>query len=92
MSGRGFRSGRWSAEEDAQLLKGVNSLGPRNWERISQEFLGSQRSAVQALHRYQKCLRPGLRKGPWTAEEDNIITAALESGITKWAEVAKLVP
>jgi hypothetical protein len=31
------------------------------------------RSATQCLHRWQQILRPGLKKGTWTEEEDSII-------------------
>ena len=37
-------------------------------------------------------LRPGLVKGPWTAEEDAIIMSCLDSGITRWSEIAERIP
>ena len=36
--------------------------------------------------------RPGLAKGPWTADEDRIIAACVDDGITKWSEIADRVP
>ena len=51
---------------------------------IAQDFLGEQRSDVQCLHRWQKVLQPGLVKGPWTKEEDQIIIDCIDAGITKW--------
>ena len=40
--------------------------GARNWKLISKlAFIGA-RTDVQCLHRWQKVLRPGLVKGPWT--------------------------
>ena len=43
----------------------------------------SRRSDVQCLHRWQKVLRPGLVKGPWTKEEDETIIRCIKAGITK---------
>jgi myb proto-oncogene protein len=31
-------------------------------------------------------------RGPWTAEEDASILRALQQGMTKWADVAALIP
>lgn len=50
-----------------------------------------KRSDVQCLHRWQKVLRPGLVKGPWTQEEDDIIIQCMEQGIVKWSEVAERI-
>ena len=37
-------------------------------------MLGDTRTDVQCLHRWNKVLKPGLLKGPWTEEEDTIVT------------------
>jgi hypothetical protein len=83
--------GRWSNEEDDALRKAVASLGARNWKRIAVEFLKERRTDVQCLHRWQKVLRPGLIKGPWTPAEDATIRACIEQGVTRWSEIAKRV-
>jgi hypothetical protein len=84
----GPRAGRWTAAEDVALRKGVEAHGSRNWRRIAEDYLGGGRTDVQALHRWQKVLRPGLKKGAWTPEEDAIVIACVEAGITKWSEIA----
>lgn len=84
--------GRWTKEEDRKLRAAVAAIGPKNWKRISQEFLDEQRSDVQCLHRWQKVLRPGLVKGPWTKEEDDTIVNCINSGVTKWSEIAAKIP
>lgn len=85
-------SGRWTPLEDARLREGVERFGACSWKQISEECMMSSRSDVQCLHRWQKVLRPGLVKGPWTVEEDAIILHARALGILKWSEVANLVP
>jgi len=86
-----FNAGRWSVEEDADLTAGVEKYGCSNWKTISEIFLKGQRSDVQCLHRWQKVLRPGLRKGKWTQEEDDTIRRCLAEGMTKWKQIAELV-
>ncbi|KAL3815816.1 hypothetical protein ACHAXA_010750 [Cyclostephanos tholiformis] len=39
-----------------------------------------------------QALQPGLVKGRWTKEEDDIITASVSSGNDKWSEIAKRLP
>jgi hypothetical protein len=46
--------GRWTKDEDQKLRAAVAIVGPKNWKRISQEFLDEKRSDVQCLHRWQK--------------------------------------
>jgi hypothetical protein len=41
---------------------------------------------------YSQALQPGLVKGRWSKEEDNIITASVSSGNDKWSEIAKRLP
>jgi len=85
-------SGRWSKDEDEQLRKAVEAIGPKNWRRISTEFLQGKRSGVQCIHRWQYALRPGLVKGPWTKDEDKIIIDCMKLGVTKWSKIAERIP
>eukprot|EP00520_Triparma_pacifica_P006453 CAMPEP_0118650828 /NCGR_PEP_ID=MMETSP0785-20121206/10454_1 /TAXON_ID=91992 /ORGANISM="Bolidomonas pacifica, Strain CCMP 1866" /LENGTH=841 /DNA_ID=CAMNT_0006543227 /DNA_START=97 /DNA_END=2619 /DNA_ORIENTATION=+ len=84
--------GRWTKEEDQKLRAAVAAVGPQNWKMIATDYLGDQRSDVQCLHRWQKVLQPGLVKGPWTKEEDQIIIDCIDAGITKWSEIAERIP
>jgi len=58
--------GNWTAEEDELLRVAVHQYGGRNWKKISDQI--PDRTDVQCLHRWQKVLRPGLVKGPWTPD------------------------
>jgi Myb-like DNA-binding domain len=45
---------------------------------------------VQCLHRWQKVLKPGLIKGPWTPEEDATVTRLVQiHGTKKWSFIAR---
>jgi len=76
----------------ADFAAGVETLGAKNWKRISEEYLHGRRTDVQCLHRWQKVLRPGLVKGPWTSEEDRIIVSCIRAGVTKWSEISERIP
>ena len=50
------------------LSRAVAKYSGRNWRLISECLSEYGRTDVQCLHRWQKVLRPGLKKGPWTDE------------------------
>ncbi|GMH82490.1 hypothetical protein TrST_g12494 [Triparma strigata] len=82
--------GKWSEEEDARLKQIVESHGAKNWKGIA-EMLGTLRNDVQCLHRWNKVLKPGLHKGPWSEEEDNIVKYMVMEhgvGVIKWSVIA----
>lgn len=80
--------GNWTAEEDEKLRKAVAEYGGRNWKRIAEQI--PDRTDVQCLHRWQKVLRPGLIKGPWTPEEDqSVIDLVAKYGVKSWSFIAK---
>ena len=75
--------GNWTIEEDELLREAVKKYGGRNWKKISD--LIKDRTDVQCLHRWQKVLRPGLVKGPWTSEEDDKVLELVKKwGVKSW--------
>ncbi|TMW67099.1 hypothetical protein Poli38472_012215 [Pythium oligandrum] len=85
---------RWSREEDERLRDAVQRFGGKNWKMIA-ETLGRGRTDVQCLHRWNKVLKPGLVKGPWTPEEDQILTdliARYGVGKIRWCDIALHLP
>jgi len=82
--------GKWTQEEDELLRKYVPQFGEKQWRKISEKIPG--RTSIQCLHRWTKILKPGLVKGPWTAEEDQkLITWVNENGPTKWAQCSNFI-
>lgn len=80
--------GKWTEEEDEQLRKAVSEHSGKNWKKIASHLVG--RSDVQCLHRWQKVLKPGLIKGPWTPEEDaTVIRLVKIHGQKKWSFIAR---
>jgi len=87
---QGKKIGKWTAEEDDLLRKFVPLFGEKQWRKISQNIPG--RTSIQCLHRWTKILKPGLVKGPWTAEEDQkLISWVNKEGPTKWAQCSNFI-
>ena len=80
--------GKWTPDEDQKLRQSVELNNAKNWKRIAKSLPG--RTDVQCLHRWQKVLKPGLIKGPWTAEEDAKVIALVKlHGQKKWSMIAR---
>jgi len=86
-------AGKWTQHDDTQLRNAVITHGAKNWRRISEVM--RNRSDVQCLHRWNKVLKPGLVKGPWTPDEDVLVKrVVLENGVArvKWSQIAEMLP
>jgi len=86
--------GKWNESEDASLREIVQKHGPKNWKKIA-GLLGDTRTDVQCLHRWNKVLKPGLHKGSWLAEEDQIVREMVNLhgvGNVKWSLIAARLP
>ena len=79
------RPRRWSKAEDTVLKALVNQLKAKEWKKVSAGMrdAGFNRSEIQCLHRYNKCLKEGLIKGPWTKEEDSKLLQLIISTLVK---------
>jgi len=80
--------GKWTEEEDELLRGAVADYGGKSWKKIAGQLSG--RTDVQCLHRWQKVLKPGLIKGPWTPEEDaKVVELVKIHGNKKWSFIAR---
>ncbi|WOH12443.1 hypothetical protein DCAR_0831947 [Daucus carota subsp. sativus] len=82
--------GSWSNEEDAALTDLVTKFGPRNWSVLAQGVPG--RSGKSCRLRWCNQLDPGLKRIPFTEEEDQLIISAHKRHGSKWSVIAKLLP
>jgi hypothetical protein len=82
---------RWTPQQDEELRVAVAKHGGQNWKAIARMVEG--RDHVQCLQRWKKVLQPGLVKGMWSKDEDDLLIKLMSTSQPKnWAEVAVLVP
>jgi len=85
------KKGGWTEIEDKMLHEAIRIHGPQNWKEIARHVPG--KNHTQCSHRWQKVLHPGLIKGPWSVEEDNIILEQVRvHGTSNWTTVAAALP
>ncbi|KAF4389028.1 hypothetical protein F8388_026757 [Cannabis sativa] len=66
------KRGLWSPEEDEKLLTHITTHGHGNWSSVP-KLAGLQRCGKSCRLRWINYLRPDLRKGSFTQEEEQII-------------------
>ncbi|TYZ59602.1 hypothetical protein PybrP1_002119, partial [[Pythium] brassicae (nom. inval.)] len=81
---------RWTQEEDDRLREAVGRHGERNWKSIAEEVPG--RNHTQCLQRWTKVLAPGLVKGHWRPDEDELLKELVAEGRKNWGQVATRIP
>lgn len=72
----------WTKAEDDKLRDAVASCGARNWKLIS-EIADVGKSDVQCLQRWTQVLRPGLKKGTWSKDEDHLLVELVDKHKTR---------
>ncbi|KAJ6291347.1 hypothetical protein OIU76_023419 [Salix suchowensis] len=68
----GFRKGAWSKEEDDKLRVYVQKYGHWNWRQLP-KFAGLSRCGKSCRLRWMNYLRPDVKRGNFSHEEDNLI-------------------
>ncbi|KAF0699876.1 Aste57867_9586 [Aphanomyces stellatus] len=81
---------RWTPEEDDMLRQAVETHGERNWKSIAEIVPG--RNHTQCLQRWTKVLAPGLIKGHWRPDEDDVLRQLVAEGRKNWGQVAARIP
>lgn len=84
---------RWRAEEDALLRAYVRQHGPREWNLVSQRMnTPLDRDAKSCLERWKNYLKPGIKKGSLTEEEQRLVIRLQAKHGNKWKKIAAEVP
>ncbi|CAL9215474.1 unnamed protein product [Arabidopsis halleri] len=84
----GMKKGEWTAEEDQKLVAYINEHGICDWRSLPKRA-GLQRCGKSCRLRWLNYLRPGIRRGKFTPqEEEDIIQLHAVLG-NRWAAIAK---
>ncbi|XP_047169521.1 myb-related protein 315-like [Vigna umbellata] len=86
-----LRKGPWTAEEDAILAEYVTKHGPGNWN-IVQQNTGLLRCGKSCRLRWTNHLRPDLRRGAFSKEEQSKVIQLHAVMGNKWAKMAQELP
>lgn len=81
---------KWSQEEDRILSNLILQHKYKSWKLISAKLPG--RTPIQCQYRWTKNLKPGLVKGPWSVQEDKLLTEWVNKhGPRKWNQCCEYI-
>ncbi|KAF5742479.1 transcription factor GAMYB-like [Tripterygium wilfordii] len=86
-----LKKGPWTSAEDAILIDYVKKHGEGNWNAV-QKHLGLLRCGKSCRLRWANHLRPNLKKGAFTQEEEQLIIELHAKMGNKWARMAAHLP
>ncbi|PKA48696.1 Transcription factor GAMYB [Apostasia shenzhenica] len=86
-----LKKGPWTLAEDAILVEYVKKHGEGNWNAV-QKHSGLSRCGKSCRLRWANHLRPNLKKGAFTQEEEQLIAELHAKMGNKWARMATLLP
>ncbi|KAL5082014.1 hypothetical protein RYX36_010435 [Vicia faba] len=87
----GMKKGPWTPQEDMILIEYVNKHGEGNWNSV-QKNSGLLRCGKSCRLRWANHLRPNLKKGSFSEEEEKIIIQLHAKLGNKWARMAAQLP
>ncbi|XVF03842.1 hypothetical protein REPUB_Repub05bG0027700 [Reevesia pubescens] len=86
-----LKKGPWTASEDAVLAEYVRTHGEGNWNAV-QKNTGLARCGKSCRLRWANHLRPNLKKGAFSPDEERIIVELHAKMGNKWARMATQLP
>ncbi|KAK4795379.1 hypothetical protein SAY86_013373 [Trapa natans] len=86
-----LKKGPWTSAEDAILVDYVKKHGEGNWNAV-QKYSGLSRCGKSCRLRWANHLRPNLRKGAFSADEERLIVELHAKMGNKWARMAAYLP
>ncbi|KEH17564.1 putative transcription factor MYB-HB-like family [Medicago truncatula] len=87
----GMRKGTWTAEEDRKLIAYVTRYGFWNWRQLP-KFAGLSRCGKSCRLRWLNYLRPNIRRGNFTKDEEELIIRMHKKLGNKWSTIAAELP
>lgn len=78
----------WTKEEDAKLIEIGKEYNFKEWKEISRKM--QNRTPTQCSGRYKR-IRPGIIKGAWTKEEDEMVIKLINEHGKNWSYVSNLI-
>ncbi|XP_078446784.1 transcription factor MYB61-like [Wolffia australiana] len=86
-----LRKGLWSPEEDEKLLRHVLAHGHGCWSAVP-KLAGLQRCGKSCRLRWMNYLRPDLKRGAFSPDEENRVIELHALLGNRWAQIAAQLP
>ncbi|KAI3471126.1 hypothetical protein Pfo_027789 [Paulownia fortunei] len=87
----GVRRGAWTAEEDKILVDFIAQKGHGTWRNLP-KHAGLLRCGKSCRLRWTNYLRPDIKRGPFSPDEENTIIHLQGTLGNKWAAIASHLP
>ncbi|KAG7587595.1 SANT/Myb domain [Arabidopsis thaliana x Arabidopsis arenosa] len=85
------KRGPWSPEEDIKLISFIQKFGHENWRSLPKQS-GLLRCGKSCRLRWINYLRPDLKRGNFTLEEEETIIKLHHNYGNKWSKIASQLP
>ncbi|KAK6157229.1 hypothetical protein DH2020_011477 [Rehmannia glutinosa] len=87
----GMKKGAWSEEEDNKLRAYIQRYGHWNW-RLLPKYAGVSRCGKSCRLRWVNYLRPGVKRGNFSKQEEDLIVQLHAQLGNKWSAIAAKLP
>ncbi|PON80524.1 GAMYB transcription factor [Parasponia andersonii] len=87
----GMKKGTWTPDEDRKLVAYVTRYGCWNWRQLPR-FAGLKRCGKSCRLRWMNYLRPNVKRGNYSQEEEETIIKLHESLGNRWSAIAAKLP
>ncbi|XWS46971.1 hypothetical protein CRYUN_Cryun14cG0113700 [Craigia yunnanensis] len=87
----GLKKGPWTPEEDVILINYITLYGHGNWRALPKQA-GLLRCGKSCRLRWTNYLRPDIKRGNFTREEENTIINLHEMLGNRWSAIAARLP
>ncbi|KAK2980495.1 hypothetical protein RJ640_007751 [Escallonia rubra] len=87
----GLKKGAWSKEEDDKLRAYIQRYGHWNWRQLP-KFAGLPRCGKSCRLRWMNYLRPNVKRGNYSKEEEDLILKLHDDLGNKWSAMAEKLP
>ncbi|CAM0906894.1 unnamed protein product [Alopecurus aequalis] len=87
----GVKKGPWTPEEDLVLVSYIQDHGPGNWRAVPTRT-GLMRCSKSCRLRWTNYLRPGIKRGNFSEQEEKLIVHLQALLGNRWAAIASYLP
>ncbi|XP_038976511.1 myb-related protein 306 [Phoenix dactylifera] len=87
----GVKKGPWTPEEDLILVSYIQEHGPGNWKAVPTNT-GLMRCSKSCRLRWTNYLRPGIKRGNFTEQEEKLMIHLQALLGNRWAAIASYLP